>query len=275
MGYYVDGVFVPRDEYSGFSYFIEYWLNLSRDEYTAEQLINALTFAVFLHGTKAIPTGFSLGDWRGRISDNTALQLIMTTVDAYVNELPRSNRGFVELPFNTEKDIYGFREFHLIGLKYGQYGDMNNTFYWGEPDFVQKIMVAALYWNFKNEESRIAFNDLSNREGGKMTTHNSHRDGIDVDLKIQWWNSTNRTYDDLNNILPGKTGYNIYLKGNSFYQTFGKQKNQQFIDMIRSIYPDVFKEILWCDWTLRGVSPLIKTDAQLRYNHRHHIHLGF
>ncbi|MCL6592272.1 MAG: RHS repeat-associated core domain-containing protein, partial [Firmicutes bacterium] len=261
-----------------------YWKNFPTgyewERELCNQAIMVLNSGMDLWGLQALTPNnvdlrstINLRDWN--ITNGQALSVIKNVVRVTVDAMQRSERGFVELPFNTPKDRDGFKEYQIFGLKYGQYGDMSNTFYWGTPDFVEKIMVSALYWNYLNEDSRIAFNDLSYRNGGKTATHSSHRDGMDVDLKIQWWNSSTGRYDDLNKILPGKSGYNIYLKGNTFYQTFGKQKNREFIGMISAIYPNTFNEILWCDWTLRGVSPSIKTNAKLRYDHRHHIHLGF
>lgn len=257
-GYYIDGVFVPSDEYSGYSYFIEYWLNLSRDEYTAEQLINALTFAVFLHGTDAIPAGFDLKDWKGRISDNTALQLIMMTVDQYVNELEESKAGFVQLLSNT-----------ILGLKYERYCK-DNEHNWAKPEFVKDIMTIALYWNFIHPNSYVSFGDLSLREGGRFRPHSTHKTGDDVDLVLVW---------DGKNITNYKSRWNNVYLFDSFYHSDGRLIIQEFVNVINSSFPNKFKEIIWYDSRITGLYYKVYQNnartMKLKYDHSDHIHLGY
>ena len=88
------------------------------------------------------------GDMTGNIDEITAkygltndqvLEVLKIKVNAIVNNLtPAKGPGFVELPFNTEVNEYGFRHFEVFGLEYGQYGITKDDMYWGQPNLLKK-----------------------------------------------------------------------------------------------------------------------------------------
>ena len=131
--------------------------------------------------------------------------------------------------------------------------------------------MSALYWNYQNRESHIDFNDLSKKTGASTREHKSHTTGIDFDIQIKW-GGEDPTYN-LTNILPGKKGYNLYIKSNNRYQNFGKEKIQEYTNLVNELYPNSVGPIYWCDWTVKGVSSYMKRNLEQRFKHRHHIHL--
>jgi hypothetical protein len=192
---------------------------------------------------------------------NSVLDQITQEVNKKVNSLTRSSKAkFVDLPV----------PFNALGYHYGElHGSFRSS--WGKPDFVAKMMVIALYWNYLHSNSEIKFNDFSLPNGGDFIVngswmHQTHKTGDDADLYIIWNGTKNLTNINVPN------GYNLK---NPLYVSTGRAKIIEFINTIKLLYPNQFHEIIWCDEHITGLYPPVYTNFSLRVLHSTHIHVGY
>ncbi|MTI47353.1 MAG: penicillin-insensitive murein endopeptidase, partial [Firmicutes bacterium] len=94
-------------------------------------------------------------------------------------DLVISKRGFIQMP-KPGDNIPNYEH-------YGNYDDDN----WMTPATFASVMRVLKAWNtYKNKNESefnpiplIQFGDISHRNGGTFSGHDSHRDGIDIDIR--------------------------------------------------------------------------------------------
>ncbi|MCL6591988.1 MAG: hypothetical protein K6U80_18820 [Firmicutes bacterium] len=202
-----------------------------------------------------------------------ALEVIKAAVSYIVSNLaPAEGTGYVEMPFNVDApdtSLWGssVKHFRLLGLEYGNYPVTGDGVTWARPESLIKAMTSALYFNYLNPNFHIDFNDLSLATGAKLPDHQTHMLGTSFDVKIIW--NDKGTYRQITNIQQStKNKNNLYIKGNKAYQN-NKKIVQNYVNILNSLGA---RQVLWCDWTVKGVDQRVKTKIQTRVVHRHHLH---
>lgn len=211
------------------------------------------------------------------VAKEDAIKVIKEAVNYVVSQLPtttatdpnKNQVDLVELPFND-----------IMGLHYEKHAGTICS--WGKPDFVEKIMVIGLYWNYLNSNSYIAYNDLSNKDlsvvrylsGPKKgeKAHSSHQKGRQVDFDIILSGSS---VTDVKRAEAGTTN-SVYLKGDPNYLKRNRAIIKDFFKMVNSVYPATFYDVLWCDTSVSNlINKKINSNQYLRWLHANHIHMGF
>jgi hypothetical protein len=69
------------------------------------------------------------------------------------------------------------------GLGFYSYGLTNRR--WGNPKLIYRLMYLARDWKSNHDYyPRIGFGDISKKRGGRLRGHSTHRNGLDVDMRL-------------------------------------------------------------------------------------------